>query len=172
MSHSKELSTMSKNHLFNFVIFSHVYYYLNIGLEKQEPGEFVPEICYNIRTKCKNYTLINRLDDNELSVLRAAEGKSTIKEDMGIEFAFIIFALHLMKLYSGIEKSIRFNLNISDKKLILGAAPYIMPMLRLRAADPEIHKEKRAIIDHSKEVAEKLFNFAKSHILGEEDGKL
>ena len=159
-----------KTYLFNAAIMTHIYKYIKNGLEDVGDKSTVPDIVYRIKQQTYNFVVIHRFNSDDMKMLKNIETKEFV-DKMSQEISFLMFSLHLMKLYTErTPTNVKTKLNISDKKLKLGTALWVVPMLKLRKEDAEVHKEYKKIIDKSKEVAEYFYNFMYENLLGEQNG--
>jgi len=159
------LNKYEKKGLFSFAIFSHIAFFIDKGLEDVKFRKELSEMIFKIKTETRNYILINRLNDDEISLLKFLETEDFV-ENMSKDHAFLVTALELMRIY--IEETpdeFKHKFYISEKKLKLGYRLWFKPMMALKLTNKKEHAEKKEIIDDSIKVARFLYDFMKKNIL-------
>jgi hypothetical protein len=159
------MSDKEKWWLFNWSILAHISVYLEKGFEEYNGNELDPTI-YKLRQKAHSLSVIHRINPGEVKYLQDIT-TDEFEERMNTDIAFIIFALHLAKLYIElIPKKKRYDLNISKAKIQLANSRWVVPMLQAKNQYPEIYQEKKEIMNDSRDLAEYFFNFMYENIIG------
>ena len=170
-STKKNMISTENRFLFNAAMMTHIYKYIDKGLEDVNDKTTMPDIVYRIKQQAYNFVAINRFSSEDVKKLKDIETEEFIDKMSG-ELSFLMFGLHLVKLYTErTPNDVKIKMNISEKKLKLGTAPFVVPMLKLKKADKELYDEYKKLIDESKETAEYFYEFMYKNLLtGDEDG--
>jgi len=140
-------------HLFNKIILftAHTYF----GEHKKEAK--LPEKAKKIDTALNMFTKTTGFLPDEVKTIQSHNKE--VQEITRKEVSYIVFALHLLKLWSDkIPKSKRF-LAINDKHLKYSKAMFTTEMLTIKHTNKEVYEEKKQIIDDSIKIAEDFFNY-------------
>ncbi len=148
-------------YLFNRLVLAQIW----VFSLSSEGVETMPNICYRLKTAGFNSKAIHEFSDEEVECIRKLAMKPELKDISKHEVSTIINILVLAKTWvEDIPKENRPNINISDKKLILGRNKYLIDMLKLKKRDNIKYEEIRKIIDMSEENTKIWYNVAKQHI--------
>lgn len=100
---------------------------------------------------------ITKEDRERIDFIRKDE---TLKKIVSVDVSFLVYTLELIKQFvEQVPKECRPNLNISDKKLIIGRGSFAVGMLELKRRDKEKYDEIKEIIDDSIITAKHFFNY-------------
>jgi len=148
--------------LFNRLVLAQAYIF---SKQCEQDNADMPPIAYRIKTAAFNSFHINRFDDEERACIKNIAELPGMEELKKMQTSAIINILELIRIWvEEIPREDRPNINISDKKLLLGKNHYVLHMMKLRKNKPDVHSEMKELVQLSTESVEKWYNMAYIYI--------
>jgi hypothetical protein len=163
------MTKLEKRYLFNAIMMAHIYKYMEIGIEDIGKSDEIPNIVYRIKQQAYNHTVINRLNSKDAKYIDSLTDDK-LREVMSQELSFIMFALHLTKIYT--EKTpeeYKRVWNINEKDLRSGTSLWVVPMIQLKKKDEKLYNQYKELIEKSKKIAEFFYDFMYNKLIKKDD---
>ncbi len=143
--------TNKQINLLNRICAAQIYIWTESALEESKN---IPDILLKIKPRVYASVVINRFDNEERKFIESIAKSDKIEALKQNQTSAVIQALEVLKLWTeDIPKEKRINLNVSDKKLVVGKNHYLMDMLKLKKMNKDIYTETKDVIDKSMENA-------------------
>ncbi len=122
----------------------------------------LPKKAEKIYSALKMYQILHNFKPSEVRIILSESDE--IKKITARPVSYIVFALHLLKLWSEAVPKQSRDLAISDKHLKYSRAIFMEDMLKLKMKDEETYQKKKEVIDDSIKVAEDFFSYQMQYI--------
>ncbi len=143
--------TNKQINLLNRICAAQIYIWTESALEESKN---IPDILLKIKPRVYASVVINRFDNEERKFIESIAKSDKIEALKQNQTSAVIQALEVLKLWTeDIPKEKRINLNVSDKKLVVGKNHYLMDMLKLKKMNKDVYTETKDVIDKSMENA-------------------
>lgn len=159
------MSQLSKYALLNKVLLANIKYWLE---EEEKNNTTLPEIAIKLKSFAKRYLLIHHgFTQDEIDFMKTIE-TDHFKKMLEPEISYLVFCLELARLwYQDIPKEGRPVINIGRKHMLRGSRLYVVDMLKLKKEDEEKYKELRSILDDTRLVSRKFYEYIKMNCVKE-----
>jgi hypothetical protein len=135
-----------------------------------EEGSHVTPVLERLYIGLTGQKVINKFTLEEAEICLKLGEDEELKKIMDKEVAFSIFVFELMKFWTmSVPKEKRPYLGVSDKHFKIGGNAYWQQMLKLKSINGYKHKQKKEIIDDSKEVAKAFFEWHWRKVMNDEN---
>ena len=153
-----------QTYLFNRFILAHLHLWVSKSTD-DESITYTPEFAYRLRTAGFNSKAINGFNDSEVDLIKKLGVDPDFEELKKKEISLLVMALQIAKLWTeDIPKEDRPNINISDKKMIVGKKHYVMELLKMKVKGSSIYDDQKAIVEETAVHALLWYNYVHKYI--------
>ncbi len=129
-------------------------------------GGQIPHKMKKLNGAITGYKKFHMFSAEEATIVIDVSKDPEIKEILARELSYVVFAMELMKQWiEDVPKRHRPHLNMSDKHFKLGGGHFWAEMLKLKQHNKGNYKHKMHVIDDSREIAQKFYEFHKRRLV-------
>ena len=156
--------TKKQQSLFNRFILAHIWMWTDKST-KDKGVLYTPEFAYRLRTAGFNSRAVNPFTDAEIVIIKQLGDDPDFEEMKLQHISLLVMALEVAKIWTtDIPREDRPNINISDKKMLLGKNHYLIPLLKMKTSGSKIYDEQKAIVEDTATHALLWYNYTKKYI--------
>ena len=156
--------TQEQTYLFNRFILAHLHLWVSKSTEDKSIT-YTPEFSYRLRTAGFNSKAINGFDDSEVDLIKKLGTEPDFEVLKKKEISLLVMAPQIAKLWvEDIPREDRPNINISDKKMIVGKKHYVMELLKMEVKGSSIYDNQKAIVEETAVHALLWYNYTRKYI--------
>jgi len=153
-----------QRYLFNRLVLAHCWLWIQKHID-DEDKLYTPDFAYRLKTAGYNSRAIHGFHSEEIDLLDELGKEPEFEKITKGEISLLVMALELAKIWAeDIPKDQRPNINISDKKLLVGKKHYVMELLNMRVKGAKNYDDQKAIVEDTALHSKIWYNYVNKYI--------